>query len=308
MILVLSNEGDIHARHIAQKLQELGRKVVLTSKADFGNTASVSLYPECQRGTITLSNGTTISSPDVSAVWHRRPGRISAAPTISDELDRSFAQNEWTQALDGFFTLAFRRNVSPPLKQRAATKPRQLSVASQVGLRVPKTLITSDPEEALAFVARHTGAVVHKAITAPPHQFLDTRVWDSDAYRRIADLRFCPTIFQEQIFGPADIRATVVGRQIFSARIQAVQGHEGVDSRLDADAHCEPYSLPIDVQNAILCLMDELELVFGTVDLKLTDSGEHVFLEVNPQGQFLYIEILTGLPISNAMAEFLAFD
>ena len=54
--------------------------------------------------------------------------------------------------------------------------------------------------------------------------------------------------------------------------------------------------------------MDELGLVFGTVDLKLANSGEHVFLEVNPQGQFLYIEILTGLPISNALAEFLSSD
>ena len=54
--------------------------------------------------------------------------------------------------------------------------------------------------------------------------------------------------------------------------------------------------------------MHELGLVFGTVDLKLTDNGEHVFLEINPQGQFLYIEILTGLPISRALAEFLAHD
>ena len=40
--------------------------------------------------------------------------------------------------------------------------------------------------------------------------------------------------------------------------------------------------------------MDELGLVFGTIDLKVADNGEHIFLEVNPQGQFLYIEILTG--------------
>ncbi len=51
--------------------------------------------------------------------------------------------------------------------------------------------------------------------------------------------------------------------------------------------------------------MDKLGLVFGTIDLKLADSGERVFLEVNPQGQFLYIEIQTGLPISNALAELL---
>ena len=54
--------------------------------------------------------------------------------------------------------------------------------------------------------------------------------------------------------------------------------------------------------------MGELGLLFGTIDMKLTEGGEHVFLEVNPQGQFLYIEILTGLPIANAVADFLARD
>jgi glutathione synthase/RimK-type ligase-like ATP-grasp enzyme len=52
--------------------------------------------------------------------------------------------------------------------------------------------------------------------------------------------------------------------------------------------------------------MDDLGLVFGAIDLKLTDTGKHVLLEVNPQGQFLYIELLTGLPISDALTEFLA--
>jgi biotin carboxylase len=54
--------------------------------------------------------------------------------------------------------------------------------------------------------------------------------------------------------------------------------------------------------------MRQLGLLFGTIDMKLTDEGEHVFLEVNPQGQFLYIEILTGMPIASAVADFLAHE
>ena len=52
--------------------------------------------------------------------------------------------------------------------------------------------------------------------------------------------------------------------------------------------------------------MHELNLVFGTIDLKITTGGEYVFLEVNPQGQFLYVEILTGMPITSAVAKLLA--
>ena len=52
--------------------------------------------------------------------------------------------------------------------------------------------------------------------------------------------------------------------------------------------------------------MDELNVQYGTIDMKLREDGEYVFLELNPQGQFLYMEIKTGLPITRAMAEFLS--
>lgn len=169
-------------------------------------------------------------------------------------------------------------------------------------------MITNDPKEALEFVAQHQGAIVHKAITAPPHSFIDTRAWDSEAFQHVEDLTVCPTILQERIFGPADVRATVVGQRVFSACIYTAQGQASVDSRLDADAPCIAYELPNDVEAASIRLMKDLGLKFGTIDFKVTDEGELVFLEVNPQGQFLYIEILTGLPISDALADFLVFE
>ena len=308
MILIVSNSEDVHARHIVKQLQQRGSDVICLSRADFGKQTSMTFHPDEERGVIVLANGTKISSNDVSVVWYRRPGSVRVVPEITDELDRSFAENEWLQALDAFFNVAFRRIVSPPVKQRTATKPVQLSRAFHAGLRVPETLITNDPEEALAFVARHHGAIVHKAMTAPPHQFIDTRAWDIEAERHISDLLLCPTMFQERIFGPADVRTTVVGEQLFSACIQTARGHADVDSRLDADAPCAPYELPRDIELAILRLMEDLGLVFGTVDLKIADNGEHVFLEVNPQGQFLYMEILTGLPISKALVDFLVCE
>jgi len=56
----------------------------------------------------------------------------------------------------------------------------------------------------------------------------------------------------------------------------------------------------------LLALVGRLGLVFSTIDMKLTDEGEYVFLELNPMGQYLYVEILTGLPLTAAMAELLA--
>ncbi|MEZ4456069.1 MAG: hypothetical protein R2882_05895 [Gemmatimonadales bacterium] len=67
-----------------------------------------------------------------------------------------------------------------------------------------------------------------------------------------------------------------------------------------------PHELPLEVQERILLLMRRLGLEYGAIDFRLTPEGEYVFLEINPAGQFLYIEQATGLPIAAALAGHLA--
>ena len=48
--------------------------------------------------------------------------------------------------------------------------------------------------------------------------------------------------------------------------------------------------------------MSELGLVFGAIDMICTPAGEHVFLEVNPGGEWGMLERDLGLPIADAIA------
>jgi glutathione synthase/RimK-type ligase-like ATP-grasp enzyme len=198
--------------------------------------------------------------------------------------------------------------VNPVTGQRVAVKPRQLDIAHRIGLRIPDTLISNDPAEVEAFLQRHEKLVVHKALTAPAHAFIDTQLWKEENLSTMRrDLPIAPTIFQEYVCAPADIRATIIGDRIFAARLATAQSRAGsVDSRLDMDVPYEPHQLPTGLGELLLRLMSELGLVSGTVDLKMINENEYVFLEVNPQGQFLYVEILTGMPITSALADFLA--
>jgi len=303
VILIVGPPTDAHARYVARLIQERGRVVQILHTANFGCGQLVGFDPT-GTGVIVLADGARLRSEDISSVWYRRPRRIEADESITDGFDRTFTEQEWASTVDGFFSTLQGRVVNAPLLQRAAIKPIQLSVARSVGLRVPRTLITNDPEQAIAFVEEFD-SVIHKAMSAPPHRFLDTRLWQPTDLARLSDLPLCPTLFQECVVGPSDIRVTVVGERVFAARIETSQGRTRIDSRLDLDAPCEPHTLPEDVVTALKKLMSSLGLVFATIDLKMTDRGEYVFLEVNPQGQFIYIEILTNLPISNAVADLL---
>jgi glutathione synthase/RimK-type ligase-like ATP-grasp enzyme len=67
----------------------------------------------------------------------------------------------------------------------------------------------------------------------------------------------------------------------------------------------QPYQLPSDVEEKILCLMDHFSLNYGAIDIILTPDGKHIFLELNPCGEFFWLERTPGLPISDAIADLL---
>jgi hypothetical protein len=308
VILIISRADDPHSLCVVDALMKMGQpaSIIDTARLALGTKLAFGAGRHCNRSW-TSAAGEMVPMQDVRSVWHRRSYRPIMPDPVRDDRDRRFGTREW---LDSFFGLIFATGahiVNDPNRELAAVKPLQLSVAQEVGLRVPDTLITNDPTLALAFVERHDNNVVHKTITPPSHRFLPTKRWSAADVPALADLWMTPTIFQEAIECARELRVTVVGQQVFAARF-APRADRGtiLDGRLDLDVPYERHELPHSVQRSILALVRALGLVYSTLDFKLTDEGEYVFLELNPAGQFLYIEILSGLPITNAMAELLA--
>lgn len=304
-IVIIASPGDTHSRMVGAALGRMGKEAVVLDAGTFGNGALLD-YPIGGNPVATTVSGERVCLDDATCVWYRRPRMGHVAEDIRNPDVRAFCRQEWANLLEGLFLNSDARFVNPVLAEFAAVKPRQLHLARQVGWTIPDTLFTSDPDQAGAFVERHRGQVIHKALTAPKDRLIDTRAWDEADRSLLATLVLAPTIFQEMIQGPADVRVTVVGEEIFAARIATQEGRAGIDSRMDMDAPYEAHDLPPAVAGRIVAFMEAMGLVYGTIDLKITHDGEYVFFEVNPQGQFLYVEILTGQQITQAMADLLA--
>jgi len=305
MIFILASARDVHARRVSDVLNNHGHQVTIFDAGSLGMDSTLT-YPLGEAPIIVLSSGQTVSFDRATCIWYRRPRLGHVAEHIRNPAIRNFCRQEWANLLEGLFLNSDARFVNPMLAEYAAVKPRQLHVAREVGWAIPDTLITSDKDHASTFIQKHHGRVIHKAMTAPRDRLIDTRVWDEGDRPALKALTFAPTIFQEMICGPMDLRITVVGQRVFTARILTDRSRAGIDSRMDMDAPYEPYELPDQIHERVLTFMAAMGLVYGTIDLKITHEGEYVFLEVNPQGQFLYVEILTGMPIASAMADLLA--
>jgi hypothetical protein len=116
----------------------------------------------------------------------------------------------------------------------------------------------------------------------------------------------CPMIVQEEIESSWDFRVNIFGTEVFACKIDPQHPVAEVDSRFDVTAIWEAGSLPSHVIEGLLRLMHELQLDYGCIDMRQDLSGEFTFFEINPSGQFLFAEIDTGQPLSEAMARLLA--
>jgi glutathione synthase/RimK-type ligase-like ATP-grasp enzyme len=180
------------------------------------------------------------------------------------------------------------------------SKPYQALVINRAGLRVPPTLVTSDPAAVRAFHAKY-GDVIYKSASGVRSI---VRRLGPDQLARLDLLCHGPAQFQAFVPG-RNVRVHTVGDQIFATRIES----EAVDYRyahLDGrTARLEPVALPKTVEAACLRLARTFDLLFAGIDLKETPESEFFCFEVNPCPGFLYYERHTGQPISTAIAELL---
>lgn len=313
-VLILAPATDEHALAVAGRLRERGGEVEIVDLSHFPQRASMSARYACcadcgGRGfALELESG-RIDLADVGAVWWRRPQPPEPSPAIRDDGHRLFAANEAQEALSGMWhSLASALWVNDPARDQVAhRKAYQLSVAQDVGLRIPHTLITNDPDEARAFVdGRGYRGVIYKAFSATERDWRETRVLRPEELELLDNVRYAPVIFQEYVEAVYDLRITAVGGKLFAVAIHSQQTDYKVDFRMDvASARMEAVELPPEVERHLLALLSRLGLVYGAIDMRLTPDGRYVFLEINPAGQWLFVEEPSGQPIAEAMARLL---
>ncbi|CAN5695537.1 ATP-grasp ribosomal peptide maturase [soil metagenome] len=311
MILVISHPQDAHATRVLDRLAARGEPAFLLDLADFPDRATMTIdfaEPAKPVAHVDHASAGRVRVSDATSVWWRRP-QLPMLDAVTDDAARGFVHGEWHEALYGLYRLLDCPWMNPPDRNDAASrKPLQLQVASRLGLRVPDTLMTSDREEAVRFVERlGMGNVVYKIFSATYQVWRETRRLTVEDLPMLDSLRLAPVIFQELVPAVADLRVTIVGDEVFAMSIDSSRTSYDVDFRVGlAQASTSAVRLPGDVEELLRALMSELGLVYGAVDLRLTPEGEHVFLEVNPAGEFLFSEHGSGHPITEAVAGWLA--
>jgi hypothetical protein len=311
-VLIVSSLADPHARAVMAALDARGAQVELLDLADYPGklTLTLAFADGSRRFQLKRPGEGELDLESVRAVWWRRPGAFGLPETLRDPAHRRLALSEAGTAFQGLFAAMDALWINPPANDTvAAHKPYQLAIAQSLGLEIPQTVMTSDPEEAREFWRACDGDVVYKQFIALPDAWGETRrLGKAEAGLPDASIRLAPVIFQRRVAAVADLRVTIVGDEVFAAAVDVRKLDYDVDVRMNVDARHVAHDLPHDVSDKQRALMRRLGLVYGAIDLRLSEDGRYVFLEINPAGQFLYVEEQTGQPITAALAARLALS
>jgi glutathione synthase/RimK-type ligase-like ATP-grasp enzyme len=262
------------------------------------------------------TGGHEVDLDAITAVWNRRPEAPIPRQDLTSE-DGNFVRRESNHLLESLWLLLGDRFwVNPYLAERAAArKPYQLSLASAVGLEVPRTLITNDPRHVADFFERCKGQMIYKTFTSYARDeggvgrgIYTTRVQRDDLLSRLPEVALAPCLFQEYVPKSHELRITVIGRKMFAVEIHSQQNERAKDDwrrAMTTDMCHRATVLPEALQTRIHNLMARLGIVFGCIDMILTPDGRFIFLEINPSGQWLEAELLTGMPLVTNFAQML---
>jgi glutathione synthase/RimK-type ligase-like ATP-grasp enzyme len=250
-----------------------------------------------------LATGEVLYFDEVTTLWWRRPTYIRPVVAIERQYVQ-FVEAEQTQFMDGLLG-ALPSNVAfynhPDVRKRLDRKAFQLQLAKGCGLRIPRTCITSDPIVADEFL-RLCPDAIYKSSWGSAEFWQPTRKLDVDVRRHLKTLTLCPVIIQEYVEGVFDYRVTIIDDDIFSVGFDLRQSRYPMDVRIDTQIPCATRSIPREVESALLDFMRRSNLRYGAFDLREDVSGQFVFLEVNPAGQFLYLDILAQTQITECLA------
>lgn len=304
-VVIIAPQDDMHALLVRSRILSRGRKCAIV---DFALAYESAVFCTVSSGSNAITGvrmANTVITGDTTIWWRRVQSPISSStdPVISD-----FILNERRQALHGCLHAVGARFVNDPFAETKANhKAVQLNVAREAGMRIPQTCITSSGTEARRFIrllAESGKQTIFKTFTPSRYHMAETRLV-TEAEISDEELALAPVIFQECIPRLRDIRVFVAGKSCYS--VECVTEHSDlVDWRLDPLVKYSACEISSDVKIQLHRILDTLRLVTGSFDLRVDEATkEPVFLEVNPGGQFLFMETDAGHPVSRAMAQLL---
>jgi hypothetical protein len=299
-VLILGGADDEHATAMLDYLRARRADVELLDSRWFPKDLALTHDPAAGRWSLTLPGGRRLDGDAIRSVYWRCYNGIDTPP-LPDPEQAYIASNDARGLFESFLIGLPTRWVNGwrgfKLHQM---KPAALAMVAKLGMAIPATVLTNDPEQVREFAAQQKRPIF-KPVQGGAHTRPVTPAHLTE--ENLKNLAYAPVTLQEEIVG-TNIRVFVAGERVLACEVIA----DTLDFRDTADPRIVKHDLPGDMATMCLRIADTLGLLWTGIDLRLTREGCYVFLEANPSPMFLGFQSRCGLPLTEALAELLLQD
>lgn len=314
MILIVTSTDDLTADYLILRLIEREIPFFRLNTEDVPFKLQETVTLPAQTFLIKNELGVSVNEKQVTSIWYRRPKLSRSLPDDIDLQILPYIQEDSWFLTHGLFELTNESTVwisRPENIRRAENKIYQLKVADTCGLKIPLTFIGNSPEELEKLMAKEQkhGFIVKPIRSGRYFLQNETLIFYTTNFPdewKWSEIERWPVIVQERIRKKRDIRVTFFGDKIYAVAINSAHLAEKVqlDWRRSMDeVSYESVILPGQIEGLLSKMLNCMGLLFGAFDLVETPEGEYVFLELNPNGQWAWIEQKTGLPMRDALID-----
>ncbi len=316
--LVITSCEDPHCDYVINKFNEQGLHdcIIRLNTEDFLTNTELSFSNKSFHVKLKDSQK-EFTNEEIISVWFRRPKKINPANYNDKGID-VFVEQQANAVLRGLYFCLHDTALwvnSLPSMHRARIKLQQIFLAQELKFTVPATLVTNKPNEALAFFDEHK-LICNKSIDEPNFS-IDGRLYPyltkliktrSEIEKTFEAITNCPTLFQQYIDKAFDIRVIVLGREIFAFEIHSQNDElSKVDFRGKSPDKLEHklHQLPKSISDKIFEFMKVQGLIYSAFDFVYSTDDKYYFIENNCNGQWLWLELLTEIKISDKIMSLL---
>jgi glutathione synthase/RimK-type ligase-like ATP-grasp enzyme len=317
-VLIISNKSDITSDFIVKSLNEKRIEFYRFNTEELTKSVTFSLNFATNSHQITDSKiGKSFDLQEFTSVYYRRPELPAFNSSELSVGEINFIRNEFIYTLEGFYKLL--RNaywISPLYSIREAeNKIYQLDLAKSMGFTIPNSIITNSYEQVSLFFKENKEECIIKPIKSGLiEDDTESKVVFTNILKSIPEnterISSSTNYLQSHILKKGDIRVIAVGNKIFATLIHS-QGNSKTKTdwrKGEMNLKHEKINLPEEINIKCIALLQALKLRYGAIDFILDDNGNYIFLEINPNGQWAWIEKQTGYNITQEIVNLLQYE
>jgi len=249
-----------------------------------------------------FENGQEFKICKFNHIWFRH---FYVKQSDFDNVENEYISTEWNEFFASVAQLYPEKMLTPAIEDNILTKPYQLKEAVKAGFLIPETFVTNSikilKDDKISKSKMFAKAVRHHSIHQN-HQVFDfyAKVILPDDLPDQESFGIAPIIAQNDLYDSnrqEEYRVTIFGDYIFAHKYTNVMSEDWHNDEI-SNVDLIREELPFEIKTKISNYTKKLNLVFSTIDLLKIDDDWY-FLEINPNGDWAWLESRTGDKITN---------